>query len=447
MLNRHRSNTVNGKEMEIHSARRDGVLIVALTGRLDGFGAGRLSEGIAGALQDDDRAVVLDCSGMTYLSSGGIRVFIALRKQMKERSGSVALAGVGDYPQKVLEMAGVHTILKMYPTLQEAVAASSAPGASLSVMQEIKRPSAIRNGVRYSIEPVSRKKSALRVVGSLENVLYARLREDDIHTLRFSDTGYALGLGALGEDLADAYSLLGEMVSLHGSMVWLPTDGNNTPDFFAPVKDTGDVRIYSGFNVTLDGPFAEIITVETESDEGITLADLYRLIFSLADERKVERAGVVAVAMWSVVAGVCSSGVKRAPVRRDAPADGSSIMDSQNIEAWLAIDEEPKYRGDTMVSFGIGVNRAGDLSSFDPACIASLSYRHPANPDADAMYLHNHGVIFRNVPWDGTLDLDSRVRWIVNEGEFVDMRHLLDSTRIRRAKLGVAYIAEITREP
>lgn len=433
--------------MDVHCERRDGVLIATLTGRLDGFGAGRLSEGIAAALQDDDRAVVLDCSGMTYLSSGGIRVFIVLRKQMKERSGSVALAGVGDYPRKVLEMAGVHTILSIYPTLQEAVAASSAPGASLSVLQEIERPSAVRSGVRYSIEPVSRKKSALRVVGSLENVLYARLGEEDIRTLRFSDTGYALGLGALGEDLSDAFSLLGEMVSLHGAMVWLPTDGNNTPDFFAPVKDTGDVRIYSGFNVALDGPFAEIITIETGSEDGITLADLYRLVFNLAEERRLNHAGVVAVAMWSVVAGVCSSGVKHAPVRRCAPADGSSIMDQQNIKEWLAIDEEPKYRGDTMISFGIGVNRAGDLSSFDPACIASLSYRHPANPGADTTYLHNHGVIFRNVPWDGTLDLDSRIRWIVNEGEFVDMRHLLDSTRIRRAKLGVAYITEITQEP
>ncbi|EJG07352.1 hypothetical protein Metli_1400 [Methanofollis liminatans DSM 4140] len=32
------------------------------------------------------------------------------------------------------------------------------------------------------------------------------------------------------------------------------------------------------------------------------------------------------------------------------------------------------------------------------------------------------------------------------EGEFVDMRHLLDMTRIRRAKIGIAYISAIKQE-
>ena len=33
-----------------------------------------------------------------------------------------------------------------------------------------------------------------------------------------------------------------------------------------------------------------------------------------------------------------------------------------------------------------------------------------------------------------------------NRAEFVDMRHLKDNTRIRRAKVGVAYISEIAVE-
>ena len=62
------------------------------------------------------------------------------------------------------------------------------------------------------------------------------------------------------------------------------------------------------------------------------------------------------------------------------------------------------------------------------------------------MYLHNHGVVFRNVPYNATLDLNSQVKKIVTDGEFVDMRHLLDNTRLRRAKIGIAYIQDITRE-
>ncbi|MDN7023535.1 STAS domain-containing protein [Methanoculleus sp. FWC-SCC1] len=432
--------------MDIHTERRNGVLIAGVAGRLDGYGAGRLEEAIAGALQDDDRSIAIDCERMTYLSSAGIRIFIALKKRLKERGGTVVLARVGDYPRKVLEMAGVHTVILSYPTLDAAVDACSASGDSLSVLHEIENPSRVRDGVRYSIETTSRDPGRLRVTGSIQDVLFARIDEAAIHALRFSDTGYSLGLGALGENAADAMTLLGEMITLHGSMVWLPTDGHDTPDFLNAMQDTGDVRIYSGFNVTLDGPFAETITIETESDEGITLADLYRLIFSLAAERRRDHAGVVAVAIWAVTAGICSSGIKRAPLRDAAPANERSIMDPQHIQDWIAVDEEPKYRGDTMVGFGIGVNLAGDLSAYDPGAIGALSYHHPANRGSADQYLHNHAVIFRGIPWDGSLDLERQIRRIVTDGEFLDMRHLLDSTRVRKAKLGVAYIAEIVRE-
>ena len=50
-------------------------------------------------------------------------------------------------------------------------------------------------------------------------------------------------------------------------------------------------------------------------------------------------------------------------------------------------------------------------------------------------------------PYDASLDLNSQVKKIVNDATFVDMRHLLDSTRLKRAKIGVAYIQEIVREP
>jgi hypothetical protein len=62
------------------------------------------------------------------------------------------------------------------------------------------------------------------------------------------------------------------------------------------------------------------------------------------------------------------------------------------------------------------------------------------------MYLHNHGVVFRNIPYDPSLDLNTQVKKIVTDGEFVDMRHLLDSTRLRKAKIGIAYIQSVTKE-
>jgi len=421
--------------MELQTERRDGILTFVIRGRLDGYGAGQLSDAVQASLQDDDRSVVFDLAGINYLSSAGIRILIAVKKRLKERNGILALAGVQEYPKKVLDMAGVTPIFSLHSGVEEAVISCRRAQDSLSVISDLARPPVVRDGVSYSFEAVTAKPAALKVTGSLEKVLHARLTERDIVSIPFGDLQYSLGLGALGESVADALPLLGEMITLHGSMVWLPTDGNATPDFFTPMKDTGELYIYSGYNAALDGPLHEIVTVDAGDTGSISISELYRSVFAFARERRRDFSGIVALAMWAVVDGVCSSGVKKSPIAAFAPKNGLPITAEANAGEWFELDDEPKYRGDTMVSFGFGIDR----SCCSDGRISALVEPGPAGE----VQLHNHGVIFRGVPWDAALDLGRQIGKIVSDGEFVDMRHLKDNTRIRRAKVGVAYISGI----
>ena len=86
--------------MEARSERKDGVLIFFINGRLDAFGARQLDDWTKETLHDDDKELVLDLSGSTYLSSGGLRTFLVLKKEMKRRNGRFALAGVGEYSKE-----------------------------------------------------------------------------------------------------------------------------------------------------------------------------------------------------------------------------------------------------------------------------------------------------------------------------------------------------------
>lgn len=423
--------------MELQIERIDGILTFSMRGRLDGYGAGQVSDAVQASLQDDDRSIVFDLAGVNYLSSAGIRVLIAAKKQLKERNGILALAGMQEYPKSVLDMAGVASVFSTYAGVEEAVAACRRPQDSLSVINEIARTPVMKNGVAYTIERASTQRSSLRATGSLNKMLHARLTEEDIRAIPFSALQYSLGIGALGASVADVLPLLGEMITLHGSMVWLPTDGNATPDFFTPAKETGELYVYAGYNVALDGPFHEIVTIDAGDSGSITLSDVYRTIFDLAREQKRDFAGIVAIAMWAVVDGVRSLGVKRSPVAGSAPTNGLPINAEANVTEWLEEDDGPKYHGDTMVSFGFGV----DYSACNDEHLSALTDEN--RQTTRQLQLHNHGVIFRGVPWDATLNLSRQIGKIVNEAEFVDMRHLKDTTRIRRAKLGVAYISRI----
>ena len=122
-------------------------------------------------------------------------------------------------------------------------------------------------------------------------------------------------------------------------------------------------------------------------------------------------------------------------------------MSPSLVHEWVASDTGNSYKGDTLISFGIGVDLAAAPSHFQPETLSSLYYANPLNAGAaKQMYLHNHGVVFRNVPYNATLDLNTQVKKVTTDGEFVDMRHLLDSTRLRKAKIGIAYIQSIEKD-
>lgn len=236
--------------VEIRLANEDEVPIVTITGRLDGFGTQQLEEGLKEIVRDDTRSVIFNLAGVDYLSSAGIRVLLGLKKKLKQRDGILALINIREFPKSVLEMAGFDKVLDVYPSLQEAQVACREKTHEEGLLFGVRHPSFNVDGTTYTIEPGSPKTASLIVSGDLRKVLQSAITEQDIVKLGFKEADYSLGLGALGKDTEDAMSLMGEMITLHGSMVYVPTDGHFTPDFFTPAKETGEVKIFTGFKLT-----------------------------------------------------------------------------------------------------------------------------------------------------------------------------------------------------
>jgi len=431
--------------IEIRLADEDEVPVVSLSGRLDGFGAQQLETGLKEIVRDDTRSVIFNLGGVDYLSSAGIRVLLGLKRRLKQRDGTLALINVRDFPKSVLEMAGFLKVLDIYPTLQEAQVACRVKPSEEGLLFGVSYPSFLVDGITFAIEPGSPKTASLVVTGDLIKVLQSTITSQDIRTLGFKEADYSLGLGALGKDAEDAMPLMGEMITLHGSMVYVPTDGHFTPDFFTPVKETGEVKIFTGFNVRLSGPFHELFAFETTRENGVSLAEIYSAIFTLARKRRTDFHGIISLVIWGVVEGVVSSEITHSPLKERAPVNHKSIMDPENYDDWNDTNREPRYRGDTLVSFGYGIDVSGDLATFSSKDLDALHYIHPANRETVTMYLHNHGVVFRNTPFDPKFELSRQIKTIAEDGEFVDMRHLLDDTRLRKAKIGVSYITSVER--
>jgi hypothetical protein len=101
-----------------------------------------------------------------------------------------------------------------------------------------------------------------------------------------------------------------------------------------------------------------------------------------------------------------------------------------------------------IAGIGVDLSSGSKYTEYDPKLFGASFYVNPANAKEDDLVLHNHGVLFS--PMDFSTppqDLAQEVNDVVEKGEFIDMRHLLDGCQIRSALVGINYIHEFVEDP
>ena len=93
---------------------RDGTAVFALAGRLDTTTSPQLHDVLLPAL-DGSCDILLDFTGLNYVSSAGLRVLLAAQKQSKAAGVCMSLRGVCDEIMEVFDMTGFSDILNIIP--------------------------------------------------------------------------------------------------------------------------------------------------------------------------------------------------------------------------------------------------------------------------------------------------------------------------------------------
>lgn len=421
------------------------VLAARCAGRMDTVGAREVETALRAAWTDAVRHVMLDLAATSYLSSAGLRVILAAHKRVSARGGELALCGVPPYAAQVLEVTGFGDAFPRYAQPADALRHWRQQAEEHNIETDWDRlPVEPLTGGRLRV--IQRRIAApvVKVMGDIADVLHARVTPRQIASKKFFDTEYSIGFGGLGGRLQDYFSIMGEMITVGGTMVWLPTDGQDTPDFLIPKTDRGDVMIRTGYNVSIAGGFQELLEYESQASEGGTIAALYEELFAYARRRATDYRGLLGLAMVADMAAVLGSGIRKSAVADFAPANGKLITDESNIGEWMECDRAPRQQDVTALIVGVGACLRDNLSGYDAAQLNKVFYLHPANVGEKTQLLHNHCVMFKPMPFPARpVDLEDEIRRVVQEGEFLDMRHLLDNSRIRRALIGLACVQAV----
>jgi anti-anti-sigma factor len=91
--------------MRVQKRMDGGVVVVTLTGSLDGSSAGAVEADLAELVPGGGR-VLLDLGAMSYVSSAGLRILLLTHRLAQRRGARLALAGVPPDVHEVLAATG-----------------------------------------------------------------------------------------------------------------------------------------------------------------------------------------------------------------------------------------------------------------------------------------------------------------------------------------------------
>ena len=105
--------------MDIREERREAIFIVAPKGRVDSNTSSALETSVLGHARE--ARLLVDLSGVEYISSAGLRVFLMLARKVKEAGGRLVLCSMGASVRQVFDLAGFTALFAVEASVEQGL--------------------------------------------------------------------------------------------------------------------------------------------------------------------------------------------------------------------------------------------------------------------------------------------------------------------------------------
>ncbi len=387
------------EQFTLRKEHQEDQLLLVLNGRLDAYWSAILGEEMDACIHDGFYMISLDATGVTYLSSAGIRIFLQYYKKLREIQGSFIITRPSPQIRSVLEMAGLKMLMhgKEHREKEEA--------------EKHEQESCIGK-VRYRIQPLAHEEGLKgMIIGSAGDLTTRNITPASVRAIAFHSCRYGVGIGAFGDDFGDFCHRMGEFIGLGDVIACLPTDGRKKPDYLIR---TGRMipHVNLLYGILFEGEFSHRIRFEmTDPDEKIHLSDLMADLHGLVP---FKRAGIVMVAETKGLVGVSLAS-------DPSSGDGMNPLFSfPGVKQQVAVTTEPEFRG--LLTLTTGIVSVADREEENG---------HLRTLKSSAPYLgHLHTAVFSYHPlkkqWH---DPQEVIKLLVEEHQFETILHLMNDER------------------
>ncbi|MDQ7826651.1 MAG: STAS domain-containing protein [Candidatus Eremiobacteraeota bacterium] len=98
--------------MEIIVAEQEGMVSLLIAGRLDGTSSGEFEKAVL-PLASSGKALVLDCKGLLYISSAGIRSILMTARKVKASGASFSVRGLSGPVRETFLQSGFGSLITL----------------------------------------------------------------------------------------------------------------------------------------------------------------------------------------------------------------------------------------------------------------------------------------------------------------------------------------------
>ncbi len=109
--------------MELNVKNEEKGTLVSVTGRMDAVSSSEFEKELGRLIDEGNVNFVIDLTELDYISSSGLRSVLVTAKKLKGENGQILLASLQAVVKEVFEISGFSTIIPIYESVKEAMAA------------------------------------------------------------------------------------------------------------------------------------------------------------------------------------------------------------------------------------------------------------------------------------------------------------------------------------
>ncbi len=107
--------------MEILEKKSGDTSVIMLSGRLDAYSANDVERKLDSLINAAQVRLVINLEKLEYISSSGLRVFLAALKKVRKQQGDLKLAGLKPFIKEIFDIAGFTQLFNMFDTEEAAI--------------------------------------------------------------------------------------------------------------------------------------------------------------------------------------------------------------------------------------------------------------------------------------------------------------------------------------